>query len=183
MQCREWFFEEGKNGWKNCILQRNHLCQGFTKEPFFVAHETFSFCQEIRGKNWVMKSWVPNRRPNSSANSKKIRAENSNLEKIWNFAHKLNLRNIKNRSLRSRFCRRLLDYLMLWNWLIKSAFSMTFLWWTLKIATNILTFGLFFTASYHTVESLSRRIETGTFKSHKFKATSHRQMNIYQKWY
>ena len=71
MQCREWFFEEGKNGWKNCILQRNHLCQGFTKEPFFVAHETFSFCQEIRGKNWVMKSWVPNRRPNSSANSKK----------------------------------------------------------------------------------------------------------------
>ena len=153
------------------VLQKNH----------FLWHmKHFLFVRKSGEKNWVMKSWVPNRRPNSSANSKKNRAENSNLEKIWNFAaHKLNLRNIKNRSLRSRFCRRLLDYLMLWNWLIKSAFSMTFLWWTLKIATNILTFGLFFTASYHTLESLSRRIETRTFQ----KVTTSKLLHINKETY
>ena len=76
----------------------------------------------------------------------------------------------------------MLGYLMLWNWLIKSAFSMTFLWWTLKIATNILSFGLFFTASYHTLESLEKT------KREPLKILSHLPRyvtltKVFQKWY
>ena len=103
---------------------------------------------------------------------KKSKILENRLNRLAGYENQTVLRNIK-------FCRRLLDYLMLWNWLIKSAFSMTFLWWTLKIATNILTFGLFFTASYHTLESLSRRIETRTFQ----KVTTSKLLHINKETY